>query len=102
MFEDSLRKLREIQRKAEQLDGEHSIAYTELFSDEFMLRNTEFFSIASMFDESGFSVESSEAFAAISDEEWDVFIRGRTRFASWEQMKNAAAQDWAMRRLDLE
>ncbi len=102
MFEDALNKLRDLQRKAEQLDGEHSVAFSELFSDEFMLRNTEFSSVDSMFEESGFRVESSEDFAAIPEEEWAVFIRERTRFASWDEMKNAAAQEWAMRRLELE
>ena len=102
MFEDMLRKLRDLRRRAEQLDGEHSVAFTELFSDEFMLRNTEFPSIDSMFEATGFRVESSEDFAAIPDEEWDIFIRERTRFASWEEMKNTAVQEWTMRRLDLE
>jgi len=102
MFEDSLRKLRDLQRKAEQMDGEHSVTFTELFPDEFMLRNSEFPSVDSMFEGSGFKVESSEDFAAIPDEEWDVFIQERTRFASWDEMKNAAAQEWAMRRLELE
>jgi len=101
MFEDSLRKLRDLQRKVEQLDGKHSIAFAELFSDEFMLRNTEFATIDSLFKESGFRVESNEDFAAIPAEEWEVFIRERTRFASWEEMKNAAAREWAMRRLEL-
>ena len=102
MVEDALRKLRDLQRKAEQLDGEHSVSLNEMFPDEFMLRNTEFPSVDSMVQASGFKVESSEDFAAIPDEEWDSFIQARTRFASWDEMKNAAAQEWAARRMGLE
>jgi hypothetical protein len=102
MFEDALRKLRDLQRKAEQLDGEHSVSFNELFPDEFMLRNTEFPSVGSMFEASGFKVESSEDMAAIPDEEWDKFVQERTRFASWDEMKSAAVQEWAARRMGLE
>ncbi|RJX20408.1 MAG: hypothetical protein C4575_06625 [Desulforudis sp.] len=102
MFEDALHKLRDLQRKAEQLDGEHSIPLTELFHDEFMLRNTEFPSIETMLEASGYKIESNEDFADIPDEEWDAFIRERTRCASWDEMKNAAAQEWVARALELQ
>lgn len=102
MFEDALSKLRDLQRKAEQLDGKHSVSFTELFTDEFMLRNTEFPSVDLMFEASGFKVESSEDFAAITDEEWGSFVRERTRFDSWDEMKNAAVKEWAARRMGLE
>jgi hypothetical protein len=102
MFEDALRKLRDLQRKAEQVDGEHSVPLTELFHDEFMLRNTEFPSVETMLEGSGWKIETKEDFANIPDEEWDAFIRERTRFASWDEMKNAAAQEWVSRALELQ
>ena len=102
MVEDVLRKLRDLQRKAELLDGEHSVPMTELFPDEFILRNSEFTSIDELFEASGFNVETEEDFASIPDDEWDMFISERTRFSSWDEMKNAAAVEWAKRRLELE
>jgi hypothetical protein len=102
MFEDALRKLHDLQRKVEQLDGEHSVPLTELFHDEFMLRNTEFPSVETMLEASGYKIESNEDFAVIPDEEWDAFIRERTRFASWDEMKNAASQEWVARTLELQ
>ena len=101
MFDDAMRQLRELQRRAEQLDGTHSVTFPELFPDEFMLRNTEFPSIGALIEASGFKVESSEDFAAIPDAEWDAFLASRTRFASWEEMKGAAVREWAGRRLGL-
>jgi hypothetical protein len=101
MFEDALRKLRDLQRRAERLDGQQ-VPLAELFSDEFMLRNTEFSSIDELFEASGYKVETEEDFACIPDDEWDVFISERTRFVSWDEMKDAAALEWAKRRLELE
>ena len=50
----------------------------------------------------GFKVETEEDFASIPEDEWDAFINGRTRFASWDEMKKAAALEWAKQRLELE
>ncbi len=102
MFEDALPKLRELQRRAGQLDGEHSVSFAELFDDEFMLRHTDFPSIDAMLKASGFKVDTAEDFEAIPDDPWDAFIRERTRFTSWDEMKNAAGQEWATRQMGLE
>lgn len=98
-LDDISRKLRDLQRQAEELDGEHSVPMNELFHDEFMLRNTDYPSIDEMFAASGFKIETSEDFAAVPDDEWDAFVKNRTRFASWDDMKKAAVQQWAARRL---
>jgi hypothetical protein len=100
MLDDFMRKIRQIQRRAEQLDGEHSIPFTELFNDEFMLRNTDFPSIDALFEASGFEISGAEDFAAIPDAEWDAFVVNTTRFTSWEEMKSAAAQEWVVRRME--
>jgi hypothetical protein len=102
MFEEVIRKLQDLQRNAAELDGEHSVPFAELFPDEFMLRQTEFSGVQAMFDASGFKVVSSEDFAAIPDGQWDIFVKERTRFSSWDEMKSAAVQEWAARRMDSE
>jgi len=101
MFEDAVHKLRDLQRKAEQLDGEQSVQLADLFHDEFMLRNTEFPSVELMLEASGYKIESNDDFANIPEGDWNEFIRSRTRFASWDEMKNAAAQEWVARALGL-
>jgi hypothetical protein len=101
MFEDALRGLRKLQRRAQQLDGHHEVGFADLFPDEFMLRSTDFPSIASLVEASGYSIESQEDFEAIPEAEWDRLIQDRTRFESWEGMLRAATQEWALRQLDL-
>ena len=101
MFDDVLRKLHELQRRAQRIDGQHQISFDELFPDEFMLRNTEFPSVDEFISASGFTVESADDFAAIPDDPWDDYVRQRTRFASWAEMQQAAAEEWITRQLKL-
>ena len=102
MFDDAIRKLRDLQRKTDQLDGQHEVPLAELFCDEFMLRNTDFPSIGAMLEASGFNVDTTADFAAIPDDEWDAVVRAGTRFTSWDDMKRAAGGEWARRRLELQ
>jgi hypothetical protein len=95
------RRLEELRRNAEALDGTHHIPLTELFPVSFLVKNTEFDSLESMFEASGFAVESQEDFEDIPDDEWDSFIREHTHFPSWEEMLSAAVQQWAVRKLGL-
>lgn len=101
MFEDLIRKLQDVTRRAEELDGQHSVPFTELFHDEFMLRSTDFPSIQDMFSASDFQLSSTEDLAAIPDGEWDAFVRDSTRYDSWEEMKSAAVREWVTRRLGI-
>lgn len=99
MLDDFLKDLNRLQRRLQRLEGTRSVPFSELFPDEFMLLNTEFQSISQMLEESGFRVETPEDFADIPDEEWDTFVRSRTRFVSWEEMRAAGGNAWMSRQL---
>jgi hypothetical protein len=99
MFDDALRKLSDLRRRAEALDGKHSVSFPELFNDEFMLRNTDFASISAMFEASGFNVESSADFEAIPEDAWDKFVCDRTRFTEWKDMQAAAGKEWMSKKM---
>lgn len=98
-LDDLQRRLQELQRKAESLAGEHEVPMSELFPSEFMLLHTDFESVEALFAASGYSIENSEDLAAIPDDQWDVFIRSRTRFASWQEMLGAAGEQYFGNRL---
>jgi len=100
MFDDFLRDIRKLQRNIERVAGEQSVTFGELFSDDFMLRHTDFPSISAMFDASPFKLETNEDLAAIPDEDLDAFVEANTRFSSWEEMKSAAAGEWMTRRIN--
>lgn len=90
------RKLQQIADNAEKLDGEHAVPFTELFPDAFMLRHTRVGSFQQLLEAGGFG---NMEFAAIPDEAWDATVRGNTSFANWDEMKRAAATEWAKKRL---
>ena len=94
--------LEELVRKIEDLDGSHDIPLSEFFTDEFVLFNTDFNSISEMIDASGFSVQTSEDFANIPDDEWEKHVCQHYRFTSWEEMKGAAAKLWVSGKLGLQ
>ena len=95
MFEDLIRKI-------EDLNGSHDIPLSALFTDEFVLLNTDFSSISEMIDASGFSAQTSEDFANIPDDKWEKHVVQHSRFTSWEEMKGAAAKLWVSRKLGLQ
>jgi len=100
-LDEALRKLNDLQRRAEQLNGEQRVPISQLLNSSFMLQNTTFESFEAMLDSSGFKVETTEDFAAIPDDEWDAFIVKATRFVSWQDMLETAGKEWAVRELGL-
>lgn len=99
MLDDFLNGINRLQRRLERIEGTQSISFKELFPDEFMLLHTDFESISAMLDASGFRVENAEDFAAIPDDQWDAFIKARSRFDSWEAMRAAAGAEWISNQL---
>ncbi len=95
------RKLNDLERRAQELSGEHRVSFAELFPSSFMQRNTRYPSIEAMVEASPWRVETQADFAAIPDDPWDEFVRGATSFGSWKEMMAAAAREYAARKLSL-
>ena len=95
------RKLESLSRRLEELDGTHELSLPELFPPRFMSRHTSFQTIDEMMDASEFPTGSAEDFAAIPDDEWDRYVAETTQFSDWDEMKGAAAKEWASARLAL-
>lgn len=100
-FDDAIRKLNDLQRRADRLNGEHRVPISQLLVSSFMLQNTPFESFEAMLSASGFKVETTEDFEAIPDDEWDAYVVKVTRFASWQDMLEAAGKEWAVKELGL-
>lgn len=69
------------------MDLGDSISFADLLSPAFIAEYTDFETIQELFEQSGYTVENMEDFAAIPDEEWDAFIAKNTRFDSWKAMQ---------------
>lgn len=100
-LDEFTRKLKNLERQVQSLDGIHNIPVTELFPPEFMRRHTDFDTFGEMVDASGFKIESQEDFRNIPDQEWDDFVAERTRFLNWKDMMGAAGKAWASKKLRL-
>lgn len=96
-FKDNLEK---IQHNVENMSGEHTVKFTELFNESFMQRNTNFKSIEDMFEKSEFKVESNEDFKKIPDDKWDEYIQENTNFKDWKKMSEQAGEEYTKKKLD--
>lgn len=63
---------------------------TDLFTDEFMSKNTNYKTFPDMLDNSGYVITSREDFLAIPDDDWDTYVSSCTRFHTWNEMCLAA------------
>lgn len=95
-FDDSeMRKLtRDLEKKAKAISGE--VSFSELFSSEFMVKNTKFSDLDSFFAACG--IHTSDDFKAFPGADLDVFVRDNSQFASWEDMQVKAGKDYAVRK----
>jgi hypothetical protein len=93
------KKLDDLQRKAEALDGEHQVPFSELFNSSFMQQYTKYETFEALIEAGGFKVETPDDFKAIPDNEWDEHIAVTTSFSSWQEMMNQAASEWAKKQL---
>ncbi|MEK6410767.1 MAG: hypothetical protein AABN34_27905 [Acidobacteriota bacterium] len=98
-LEETKRKLDDLQRRAKELHGQHSVSFSELFPPQFMKKHTDFDSFESLVAASGFKVESQKDFGAIPDKEWDGFIQAHSQFADWKEMLNTAGQAYMVRKM---
>jgi hypothetical protein len=97
-FDDMQRTFEKLERDAEELDDTHSVPIVELMPENFMQEHTKFASIQAMAD----AAEAQEILKSEEDydkPEWNDFVKGRTDFESWEEMKETAGAEWVQRKL---
>lgn len=95
--------LEDLQKRFEDFgDGEHAIPFAEIFPPDFMKRYTSFKNIDEMLKASGYRIEGADDFDAIPETAWDSFVGQRTKFASWDEMKGRAGEEWTTRKLGLD
>jgi len=93
------KKLGDLAKRAEALDGKHMVPINDLLSPTFVSKHTRFTTADQMFEASGFKIETQEDFAAIPDDQWDVFIRSVSAFQDWQAMLAEAGKEWAAKKL---
>ncbi|PKR83615.1 hypothetical protein CWO92_18310 [Heyndrickxia camelliae] len=97
-FDKLQKQLKQLERNAKELEQTTSVSFAELFTDSFMKTHTSF---DEMLDKSKFTVETSEDFKAIPDDEWDIYVKSNTEFNTWQDMIDQATEEYIVRKLDL-
>lgn len=98
-FENLSKKLDQMAKAAKEMDGEHSVPMSELFTNNFVSANTKFNSIEEFFEASGFDYSSEEAFAAIPDDQMDAFVSANSNFDTWADFMGEAAKKYTAKKL---
>jgi hypothetical protein len=95
------KKLRDLAKRAEQLDGSHEIPLRELLSPSFIAGCSRFASVEELFQASGFTFQSAEHFKAIPESDLNAFIKNNTSFDGWHNMIQVASAEWTKKQLGL-
>lgn len=98
MFEFEIEGLEELKRNLNELGNEvenlpKKLKLKDLFTTDFITKNTKFASLDDMFNSSGFVIESQEDFDKIPYDEWNNFIKNHTNFSSWEEILQTAYKE---------
>lgn len=94
-----VKKLDSIARKAEQLDGEHSVPINDLFTVQFMRSYTRFSSIDEMLEAGGVKIGSQADLKDVPNDDLDCLVRNETGFNNWDEMLHAASEQWISKQL---
>jgi hypothetical protein len=93
-LDEMQRNIRGLAKRAQDLDGTHSVKLRDLFTPAFIQSHTKHSSFDDWFKASHFKVESPEDFKAIPDQEKDDYVRSTTDFPSWAEMHEAAGAEY--------
>lgn len=92
-------RLDRLKEKAQALQGQSTIPIKDLLTNDFMRLHTKYDSLQAMFDQSPFTINSQEDFAAIPDDQWDAYIKANTKFSTWKEMRTQAVEEFLRKRL---
>ena len=89
-FDKLQHELERMQQTLENLEGEHTVPFDVLFTEEFMRGNTCYSSFDELLEAGGFQATTNKEFEAIPEKELDAHIAKTTKFKSWEDMMDEA------------
>ncbi|WP_298016706.1 hypothetical protein [uncultured Dysosmobacter sp.] len=100
-FDKLEKQLKRMEKGAKELDGQHDVSFSELFTVPFMQKFTKFSSFDELLAAGGFKVKSNEDFEAIPDADFDKHIASVTKFKNWEEMLGEATEQYICKKLGL-
>ncbi len=89
----------EAHQRAQVLEGTHNIPAEELFPPSFVQEHTSFEAIEAFLVAGDFDPEHDGDWDTLADDGLDRHVRETTDFDTWAEMKDAASEEWARRKL---
>lgn len=71
-----------------------------VFSDAFFRKHTKFASLNDFFNQGKFRHETKEDIDGIDEHDLDMFVKNNTCFTSWNELKQAAINDYTRAKLE--
>ncbi|MFI3632770.1 hypothetical protein [Streptococcus parauberis] len=100
-IDDLEKNLNKLSKNAEKISGTSKIKFDELFSNDFMKKNTKFNSIEEFLLASPEKISNTEEFEASDESVLDGFVSEQTKFNSWEDFYVEAYQELIAKKLGL-
>jgi hypothetical protein len=95
------RNLEKILDRAKELEGKNRIPFTELFTDSFIKKYTNFKNAQDFVDTCENSIGIDFLSIDENDEKFNKLIRGKTSFDNWNEIVGKATAEWVGKKLGL-
>lgn len=96
-FKQLQKQLDQMKKGADELASTKEIAITELLTDNFLRKHSDFQSFEDFENQQIF--ETYQTIEEIPDDEMDAFISSNSSFNSWQEMIDSATSEYAAKKL---
>ena len=86
------KELKQISKNAQALAGTHEYSFNEIFSNKFMIENTNFSTIEEFLLSSPEKISTNEQLEKADETILDTFVSEQTKFSTWEEMLSTATE----------
>ncbi|OZT77783.1 hypothetical protein [Salinicoccus roseus] len=98
-FDEFEKKLNRMAKNAQELEGDNTVSFVDLFPESFMSKNTKYANMQEFMDDFEPNM-TSEEFKEIQDsDEWNEFVKSNSNFEDWDSMIGTATEEYAANQL---
>ena len=96
-FDDISKKLDQMSKSAEELNGTHSVTFDKIFTNEFMSKHSKISNIDDFLE--GTNIHNQEELEAFPEEDMDKYVIENTDFSTWEEMLVTGQEAYTLKKL---
>lgn len=96
-LDDFSKKLEQMAKSAEELEGTNNVGFDELFTNSFMSQHSKIATIDDFLE--GTNIHSQEEFEAYPEDDLDKYVEANTDFSTWQEMLSSGTEAYALKKL---